>query len=1116
MKVRTVLIYVLYLAAAAIGFAVVVWMCAIICRPDTTILPVSYNDIEMQHIEQNRQTVIDPDNPVVLYREVNYQEGSDAPWYPRGESPVLTRLVNEGQLPPVAERVSQEPVVVEGVDGIGSYGGTWYRLSTQISIPGEVVSRLSYVSLVRWSPQGYPIVPHLAKGFDVSSDNREFIFHLRKGVCWSDGHPFSADDIMFWWHHIANEKTLMTDVPSLMKAQGQPGDIEKIDDYTIRISFPVANGIFLARLASDGTSGGGIGNCNMLGYPAHYLRKFHPVVGDEQLIQRMVTKGRFQSKETFFRNLIGDVQRYPDYPRLWPWVYRTYKSSPPYSFVRNPYYWMVDTQGNQLPYIDRIVFDHKTEQMIPIAAAGGDVTMQHRFIPFEEYTYLMSERTNGDYDVYHWYSGDRGLFLIACNVNLRIDPARPATTKKRKLLGDTRFRKALSLAIDRESIIEAEYSGFTTPAQCAPGPASYFYDPDLYHAYVEYDPQRANELLDDIGLTQRDFEGYRNFHDGSRMVFYLNVASSFGSPGIMQLVVDDWAEVGLRVIPRIRNRGLFYTEKMGLQHDLTVWSGNSEFLPIISPRYFVPISSECNFAIGYASWYQKGGLYGDPDATSKGCIEPSINSPYRRVMQLYEHMCGYARRADQKNIFNEILKINAENLWTINVSTPPPSLVIVKNGLRNVPRNAVSCWEFKSPGNAGIETYFFEKPHNTEDANRDIVDSIADVTMPPQFEHASQMIAPRDSSSGRLIGILIHILIVCMVLSAIVLLCIRHPYVIQRLVIMIPTLLIVSIIVFCIIQAPPGDYLASKIMMLEERGSSVSRQELAELREMFWLDDPLHVRYAKWLGLQWFLTFQPKDAGLLQGNLGRSMRDGRVVNEIVGDRIVLTTLISLGSILFTWTLAIPIGIYSAVRQYSIGDYICTFIGFIGMCIPSFLLALVLMYWAKAAFGITVSGLFSSQYGTQPDWSWGKVIDLMKHIWLPVIVLGVGGTAGMIRVMRGNLLDELRKPYVTTARAKGVRPMKLLFKYPVRMALNPFVSGIGGLFPQLISGGAIVAVVLSLPTVGPLMLDALLTEDMYLAGSMLMVISLLGVLGILVSDLLLLWLDPRIRFKAGTR
>jgi ABC-type dipeptide/oligopeptide/nickel transport system permease component len=240
------------------------------------------------------------------------------------------------------------------------------------------------------------------------------------------------------------------------------------------------------------------------------------------------------------------------------------------------------------------------------------------------------------------------------------------------------------------------------------------------------------------------------------------------------------------------------------------------------------------------------------------------------------------------------------------------------------------------------------------------------------------------------------------------------------------------------------------------------------------------------------------------------METSQPVNDMVGDIIVLTIALSLGTIIFTWATALPIGIYSAVKQYSWSDYALTLIGFIGMSVPAFLLALVLMAMAG------VSGLFSPEYASQPEWSYGKFVDLLKHIWIPIVVLGVGGTAGMIRVMRANLLDELRKPYVVTARAKGVRPVKLLVKYPVRLALNPFISGIGSIFPHLISGGSIVSIVLSLPTAGKLQLDALMTEDMYLAASMLMVLSLLGVLGTLVSDLLLLWLDPRIRLEGGSR
>ncbi|MEM6313834.1 MAG: ABC transporter permease [Planctomycetota bacterium] len=338
----------------------------------------------------------------------------------------------------------------------------------------------------------------------------------------------------------------------------------------------------------------------------------------------------------------------------------------------------------------------------------------------------------------------------------------------------------------------------------------------------------------------------------------------------------------------------------------------------------------------------------------------------------------------------------------------------------------------------------------------------------------------------------------------------RHPFIGRRLLVMIPTLLVLSVLIFLVIQAPPGDFLTSRLAELEESGDTTALRQIEDLKTLFHFDEHVVARYFRWMGVYWFASFDAADAGLLQGNLGRSMQDTQPVNQIVGDRLLLTVLISAGTILFTWVVALPIGIYSAVRQYSVGDYIATVIGFIGMAVPNFLLALVLM----ALVG--VSGLFSAEYAVQPEWTWGKVLDLLGHIWIPIVVLGTGGTAGMIRVMRANLLDELNKPYVTTARAKGVRPLKLLLKYPVRLALNPFVSGIGGILPALVSGGAIVAIVLSLPTVGPLLLDALFLEDMYLAGSMLMVLSLLGIIGTLMSDLLLLALDPRIRMEGGGR
>lgn len=594
------------------------------------------------------------------------------------------------------------------------------------------------------------------------------------------------------------------------------------------------------------------------------------------------------------------------------------------------------------------------------------------------------------------------------------------------------------------------------------------------------------------------------------MTFIFNY-STYTGLGPAQFVVDDWAKVGVRVILRERSRNLYAIEEVARLHDINMWSGSGEYYPIIAPIYFLPVPGSY-FVWGFTRWYERGGPEGNLLAgRAYGCIEPPRDHPMREAMKIYARTCRETDPVRQAEIFREVLKIAARNTWSINICTPPPKICVVKKGFRNVPRRGVCCWDFMSPGNFGPETFYFENPKDSPGAIRQMTREI--ITPTVLGKRAS---VDNGTSDGSMVGSFLRYGFLALSILIVVLVAVKHPYVGRRLLIMIPTLLVISVIVFTVIQLPPGDYINTYIMRLRASGEAPDLAELDEIKKIFHLNESQPVRYARWMGLKWFTTFKSKDAGLLQGNLGRSMETQKSANDIVGDRIMLTVLISLGTILFTWAAAIPIGIYSAVKQYSIADYVLTFIGFIGMCVPGFLLALLLMYASGEWLGIPISGLFSSQYGAQPEWTWGKVIDLLKHIWVPVIVLGVGGAAGMIRVMRANLLDELKKPYVTTARAKGVRPMKLLFKYPVRLGLNPFVSGIGGLFPQLVSGGAIVAMVLCLPTVGPLMLNALMNEDMYLAGSMLMVLSLLGVIGTLVSDLLLLWLDPRIRFKGGSR
>jgi peptide/nickel transport system permease protein len=326
-------------------------------------------------------------------------------------------------------------------------------------------------------------------------------------------------------------------------------------------------------------------------------------------------------------------------------------------------------------------------------------------------------------------------------------------------------------------------------------------------------------------------------------------------------------------------------------------------------------------------------------------------------------------------------------------------------------------------------------------------------------------------------------------------------YVLHRVLVMVPTLVAISVITFVIIQLPPGDYLSTMLAELRSQGEGVQQEKIEYLRQLYGLDRPLWEQYLYWA------------AGLLQGDLGYSFEYDRPVAEVIGDRVFLTFVISLATVLFTWVVSFPIAIYSATHKYSWGDHGLTFLGFLGLATPNFLLALVMLYLANVWFGISVGGLVDPEYIDQPM-SWAKFVSVLQHLWVPVLVIGAAGTAGMIRRIRANLLDELQKPYYVTAKAKGLAPGRALVKYPLRMALNPFIADIGNLLPEFISGSALVSVVLSLPTTGPILVRALQTQDMYLAGSFLMLESFLVVIGVLVSDILLAWLDPRIRFGGG--
>jgi peptide/nickel transport system permease protein len=324
-------------------------------------------------------------------------------------------------------------------------------------------------------------------------------------------------------------------------------------------------------------------------------------------------------------------------------------------------------------------------------------------------------------------------------------------------------------------------------------------------------------------------------------------------------------------------------------------------------------------------------------------------------------------------------------------------------------------------------------------------------------------------------------------------------YIFRRILLIIPTFFVISFVTFAVIQLPPSDYAQTYVANLAANGNVTSLETLQSLRNLYGIGQPVYVQFAKWM---WGI--------LSRGDFGLAFQYLQPVSFIIWDRIWLTMSITLGGVLISWLIAFPVGIYSAVRQYSLGDYISTFLAFIGISVPSFLLALVIMYISFKYLHTTIGGLFSSEMQKAP-WSLAKLVDFFKHAWLPMAILGISSTGGLIRTLRANLLDEMRKPYVITARAKGLPEWKVVTKYPLRLALNPFISGVGFTLPQLVNGSIIISVVMNLPMVGSMLLSALQAQDMYLAGSLIMITSLMTIIGVFLSDMLLAWVDPRIRY-----
>jgi peptide/nickel transport system substrate-binding protein len=459
-------------------------------------------------------------------------------------------------------------------------------------------------------------------------------------------------------------------------------DLEKIDDYTVRFRFAEPHGLFLKVLAS----GPGYG---IVSYPEHYLKQFHPDFTPEEEIVAMAKKSGFDLWYQLFHDKTD--WRNPDIPRLWPWFVVKPPPAQPAVFERNPYYWKVDPKGNQLPYIDRMTFEIYDAETINLKAINGEMGMQGRHMLFSNYPLFMEHSGERGYRVMPWISSGGGDSALAINLNHR-DPV------LREIIQDKRFRIALSHALNREEINQLGYFGIGKPRQMSPPASSLFYSPEYETAYIQYDRAKANALLDEMGLAEKNKSGVRLRPDGKPLKLTIELASVFLNTAIFQLVADAWTEVGVKTEIKLEARQLFYTRKAALMHDVGIWGSADELIPVMDPRWFIPYSSESIHAIDYARWYRTNGRQGEkPPPDILKCIE------------LYRQIERTPDEGEQIDLFRKIIDLNRENLWVIGVVGDIPLIFLVNDDFRNVPEVAVGGWVPRTPGNTAPECYAIEK-----------------------------------------------------------------------------------------------------------------------------------------------------------------------------------------------------------------------------------------------------------------------------------------------------------------------------------------------------------------------------------------------------------------------
>ncbi len=602
-----------------------------------------------------------------------------------GEAPMLADMVTAGSLPPVEERLPKEPMVIPVTEEIGEYGGTWHRVAVGPGDAGLINSRLSAEFLLRMEADGKTLYPNVLKDFETNADATEFTMYLREGMKWSDGSPITADDYIFRFDDIYGNADLSPSFPKWLRDPGtdQPGTLEKVDDYTLKISFASPYGLFPQILG--GPTGQGLQP-----KPKQYLQQFHVAYADADELAAAVKEASFENWYQLYGN--KDNWQNPECPVLWPWIYTRVPPDVPVVADRNPYYWKVDPEGNQLPYIDHVNFDVvENADLLNLKAVAGEIDMQFRHILWTNFPLFVENAEQGDYRVMKWTLAEGSNFGLYLNLN-HLNP------EMRSLIENRDFRIALSLGINRSDMNELAYQGFGVPRQASLVPQCPYFKEEHATLYADLDPEQANQLLDDIGITERDSEGFRLLPGGQPLTITIEYAPVFGPwKDVAQIMSDQWQAIGIRGIPKEEDRTLLTQRGQANERDAGVWQCDRCFTPLIEPYWFMPTGGGYSGWENYALWYTSGGEQGE---------EPPAE--IKLQCDLYDQI--KAATADKVPALAEQFFDNfSQNVWVIGTVGVLPHVGVVKNNFRNVPEEAISDWLQLTPGNTNVEQYFIRQ-----------------------------------------------------------------------------------------------------------------------------------------------------------------------------------------------------------------------------------------------------------------------------------------------------------------------------------------------------------------------------------------------------------------------